>query len=43
MFWAPIALGHAAAVATLLCAVLALGLVVNHAPLSDTRANFSVT
>jgi hypothetical protein len=36
MFWAPIALGDAVTVATILCAVLALGLVVNHAPLSTS-------
>jgi hypothetical protein len=36
--WIPIALGHAAAVALVLFAVLALGLVVNHAALSRAAA-----
>jgi hypothetical protein len=38
MSWAPIALGHAAAVAALVFAVLALGLVVNHAILNHLAA-----
>src|ERR1700747_850655 len=38
MSWAPIALGHAAAVAALVFAVLALGLVVNHAILNPLAA-----
>jgi hypothetical protein len=36
--WIPIALGHAAAVALVLLAVLALGLVLDHAALSRTAA-----
>jgi hypothetical protein len=36
--WVPIALGHAAAVALVLIAVLALGLVVNSATLTDAAA-----
>ena len=38
MSWAPIALGHTAAVAALVFAVLALGLVVNHAILNRLAA-----
>ena len=38
MSWAPIALGHATAVAAIVFAVLALGLAVNHATLSRLAA-----